>query len=123
MSQGGRTPKTPRPEEWWRSELEKARDAGDSMPAAAARLGVTLTEVKYRASRYGISFAGHALAEKGVLVLQAHPDVLRMLSDEGRRRGMSRRQIATKILDTVARDDLYAAVLDTGDEGDGDALP
>lgn len=83
---------------------------GANRTQIAAMLGCKLSTLQVRCSQRGIRLRNRRASDWTVIRLNR--DVIAKLHDYAARRGETEQALARRLIETIARDDLYAAVLD-----------
>jgi hypothetical protein len=99
------------------STIPQLVDSGLRSQDIAMRLGCKVTTLKVRCSQARISLCHpsrrHAPRERGYGTIRLNKDALRLLQDRAAATGKSEAIVARELIETIARDNLYDAVLDT----------
>lgn len=78
----------------------------------AARLGCKVGTLKVRCSQEGVSLRAGGSPSERYNIIRLDRSTMMMLQERAAATGKSRTSIARELLETIARDDLYDAVLD-----------
>jgi len=91
-------------------------DSGLRSQDIAMRLGCKVTTLKVRCSQARISLchpSGQYARERGYGTIRLNKDALKLLQNRAAATGKSEATVARELIETIARDNLYDAVLDT----------
>ena len=108
---------------WTPERVQRLREIAGTRPSAEVRteFGVTASALAAKASELRISLStrptkhfGNSGRPKNTETLAA--DTARALIAEAERRGLTPRQLVTKMVELIVRDNMFAAVLDTDDD-------
>jgi hypothetical protein len=87
--------------------------SGSNRQAIAAALGCKVTTLQVRCSQNGIRLRpGRRPQPESYATVRLNREAVAMLRDRAARRGETAQTLARRLIETIARDDLYDAVLD-----------